>query len=97
MRLTRRTLLFRTSAGAAAIGALAAAPRLLGSQPSAAAATIAAASSTQGTATATTRSASEPVMAYIRDASQGEIALYAGTKEVILRDPELVSRILQSM
>ena len=36
----------------------------------------------------------EAVIAYVRDAKRGEITVMAGTREVTLRDPVLVKRLL---
>jgi hypothetical protein len=96
VRLTRRTLLFRTSAGAAAIGALAAAPALLGPRASAGAAErpIAPAPTT---ARAADHSAAGPIVAHVRDAGRGEIAIYVGTREVVIYDPGLVARLIQNL
>ncbi|HEV3125194.1 MAG TPA: twin-arginine translocation signal domain-containing protein [Candidatus Dormibacteraeota bacterium] len=41
-------------------------------------------------------SAGEPVVAYIRDASTGEVTVMAGHNEVTQHDPELVRRLLKA-
>jgi hypothetical protein len=92
MKFTRRTLLFRASAGAAAAGALIAVPTLLGTGTAAAEHAPAG----RSPAPASNAASSEPVVAYIRDTRRGEIALYVGTREIIRHDPELVSRLLQA-
>jgi len=95
--LSRRTLLKRTSAGAAALGALIAAPQVLGRQQSATASplergsAIAAAASPLAAATST-----EPLVAYVRNQATGEIAIFSGTREIVLHDSALVSRLLQA-
>ena len=94
MRLTRRTFLFRTSAGAAAIGALVATPHILGTQSTVSAATAGGGLTAVSSPTASEHPAVGPVMAYVRDAARGEIAVYVGTREIIRHDPELVSRLL---
>jgi hypothetical protein len=38
-----------------------------------------------------------PVVAHVRDVARGEIAIYAGTREVVVRDPALVGRLLQNI
>jgi hypothetical protein len=85
-KLTRRDLIKQTSAGAAALGALAALPGLAGAQdaPEAHAA---------GPALA---DGSGPLVAYLRDVAVGEIGLLVGTREVIVRDRELVERLLRA-
>jgi hypothetical protein len=92
MKLSRRTLLFRASAGAAAAGALVTAPQLLQSAVAAERGQKAAPTGAQPPAS----SSAEPVVAYVRDQSRGEVALYIGTREIIRHDPELVRRLLQA-
>jgi len=36
-----------------------------------------------------------PVIVHVRDISQAEVSVLVGTREVIYRDPALVSRLLQ--
>ena len=85
-KLTRRDLIKQTSAGAAALGALAAVPGLAGAQgaPEAPAAGLAL---TDGNG---------PLVAYLRDVAVGEIGLLVGTREIIVRDRELVQRLLRA-
>ena len=41
------------------------------------------------------RAASQgPIIAHVRNAETGEVALMTGSKEVVYRDPELVERLL---
>jgi len=84
--LTRRDLIKQTSAGAAALGALAAVPGLVGAQgaPEAHATALAVADH------------SEPLVAYLRDVAVGEIGLLVGTREIIVRDRELAQRLLRA-
>jgi hypothetical protein len=85
-KLTRRDLIKQTSAGAAALGALAAVPGLVGAQgaPEAQAAGLAVADR------------SGPLVAYLRDVAVGEIGLLVGTREIIVRDRELAQRLLRA-
>jgi len=39
---------------------------------------------------------SEPVVAYIRDPSRGEISVMTGEREVTVRDPKLAARIARA-
>ena len=39
----------------------------------------------------------EPLVAYIRDAAAGEIALYIGTREIVIHDLNLVARLVQAV
>ena len=85
-KLTRRDLIKQTSAGAAALGALAAVPGLAAVQgaPEAHAA---------GPSVA---DRDGPLVAYLRDVAVGEIGLLVGTREIIVRDRELVQRLLKA-
>jgi hypothetical protein len=85
-KLTRRDLIKQTSAGAAALGALAAVPGLSRAQgaPEAHAAGLAVADG------------NGPLVAYLRDVAVGEIGLLVGTREIIVRDRELVQRLLRA-
>jgi len=96
--LSRRTLLKRTSAGAAALGTLIAAPQILGRRPKTAMATplergpaMAAAASAPAAPGST-----EPLVAYVRNRATGEIAIFSGSREIVLQDSALVSRLLQT-
>jgi anaerobic selenocysteine-containing dehydrogenase len=83
-RLTRRGFLKKTSAGAVAAGALTAAPGLV---------------ATTATEEAVELSAGElagPLVAHVRDVATGEIALMAGTREIVFRDAALVARLLKA-
>lgn len=84
--LTRRDVLKKTSAGAATLGALIVAPGLVSADVAAA-----------GRATThATLSEHEPLVAYVRDASAGELTLFVGTREIVVRDPKLVMRLVQA-
>jgi hypothetical protein len=85
-KLTRRDLIKQTSAGAAALGALVAVPGLAGAHgaPEAHAAALSAADR------------NGPLVAYLRDVAVGEIGLLVGTREIIVRDRELVQRLLKA-
>jgi hypothetical protein len=39
---------------------------------------------------------SEPLVAHVRDVSSGEISLFNGTREVIVRDPQLAGRLVRA-
>ena len=98
VQLSRRLFLLRSSIAAAAAGALATSPGLVGellpegSEATAAdSATADAAASEAGTA-----EMSEPVVAHVKDLSTGEISLFSGTREVVLRDPQLAARLVRA-
>ena len=85
--VTRRGFI-RTSVGAAtglaAAGALGAAPRL------------ASAMTRNDGSTPLAKGAPKPMVAYVRDASRGEIALMVGDREVTYHDSEVVSRLIRA-
>ena len=37
---------------------------------------------------------SQPLVAFVRDASRGEVSIMYGTQEVVLKDPQLVARLM---
>ena len=84
--LTRRNFLWQTSAGAAAVGVLAVAPSAISrpNLPDVPAPRVASAA------------LSEPLVAFVRAAAAGEIALQVGTREIIVRDAELVERLFNA-
>jgi len=88
-KLTRRTLIKQTSIGAigvATVGVLAAAPHLVSAAPAAHhAVTEQSVAAHSGT-----------MVVHVRNFSTGEIGVMYGEKEVILRDPALVTRLLQA-
>ena len=38
----------------------------------------------------------DPLVAHVRDLSTGEIGIFSGTKEVVLRDPGLAARLFRA-
>jgi hypothetical protein len=86
--LDRRTFLMRTSLAAAAAGVAAAVP--LGA--SALAAPAAAAAEPDQPV-----DMPDPVVAHVRDAATGEIALYVGDREVTVRDRRLASQLVKAV
>ena len=85
-KLTRSGFIKKTSAGAATIGALAAAPSL----------TAAHAASEALAPDHTSAALREPMLAHVRNAASGEIAILVGTREVIVHDRELVKRLAKA-
>jgi hypothetical protein len=84
--VNRRSFLWQSSAGAAVLAALAVAPARL--NPNTLPAAPVAAISSEALA--------EPLVAYVRNVAAGEIALLIGTREVVVRDAELVRRLLKA-
>jgi hypothetical protein len=86
-KLSRRGFIKRTSLGAAAAGALAAAPSLgAGTVGTEIAATDLAAADLAG-----------PLVAHVSDVASGELSVLAGTREVVIRDPELIARLVRAL
>jgi len=85
-KLTRRGLIRQTSVGAAAIGTGIAVPGFASAH--AAAASHAPREAMPGP--------SEPLAAYVHDPARGELALLVGSREIVVRDPELVRRLVQA-
>lgn len=79
---TRRGLLGMAGAGAVAVGAAAVAPSAF--------------AASSGPTPASPGSAKEPVVAYVQDAAAGELTLMVGEREVVVRDRDLVNRILNA-
>lgn len=91
-RLTRRGLLRQTTLGTAAAGAL-----LLAPGPA-----FARTEALDGTSVSRTapdrelNDSREPLGAYVHDVASGEITLLVGARELTIRDPELVRRLVQA-
>jgi hypothetical protein len=87
--VSRRGFLTAASAGAAGIGVLAAAgpavTNLVTDSEDASPAEVPAALT------------AEPVVAQIRDVASGEISIMSGMQEVVVKDPQLVMRLLRSV
>jgi hypothetical protein len=90
---TRRGFLRRASIGTATIGVLSAVSSL-----------TVACSPEQGSANQALTSTelaetgvNGPVVAYIGDLTKGDINIMVGTREIIHRDPEIITRVLQAI
>src|SRR6266571_6016781 len=79
-KMSRRSFLQKTAVGAAAVGAMAAAPTILKVTENVQAGPL------PGDVNA-------PVMAYVKDAAQGTVVVMWGTQEIVTRDPGLVNRL----
>ncbi|MDQ6659420.1 MAG: hypothetical protein M3Z24_00480 [Chloroflexota bacterium] len=90
-KIARRRFLKQTSIGVATVGVgagvLAAAPRLAAMAAPPAVSTV----------NSSLASVSEPVMVYVSNAATGELHIMAGLKEIVVRDTELVTRLLASV
>ncbi len=95
--VSRRTFLGRGSLAVAAAGVLSTVPGLSGllgaaeTEGPAADASVAGADAGAGAA-----NLSEPLVAHVRDLSTGEISLFNGTQEVIVRNPQLASQLARA-
>jgi hypothetical protein len=93
--VSRRTFLGKGSLAVAAAGLLSSVPGLSGLLGAAETEGPAADASVAG-ADAGAANLSEPLVAHVRDASTGEISLFNGTREVIVRDPQLAGRLVRA-
>jgi hypothetical protein len=91
-KLTRRGFIGQTTASVATIGVLAAVPGLAAAPEM----TDVVASDTAAAELSTT-TFSESVVAHVSDLASGEITIMSGTKEIILRDTDLVMRLLKAV
>ncbi|HEX4018240.1 MAG TPA: hypothetical protein VHX15_16005 [Frankiaceae bacterium] len=80
---TRRTFLVATGAGAAALSVSALAP-------------AAQAATTTKNAKGGSPASDEPLVAYVSNASKGELTLLVGEREVLVHDRELVARLARA-
>jgi hypothetical protein len=78
---SRRGFLAAAGAGAAAVGAASVAPKAAAARPDA------------GEPAVPRSGHTEPLVAYVRDAHTGEVAVMVGEQEVVVHDPELAARI----
>jgi hypothetical protein len=91
-KLTRRGFIGQTTASVATIGILASVPTLVAAPEM----TDAVASDTAAAELSTT-TFSESVVAHVSDLASGEVTIMSGTKEIILRDTDLVMRLLKAV
>jgi len=88
--LNRRVFMIRSSLAVAAAGAATAMPGLL---PALSAAEVDAPAADSVVADEAVGTMSEPLVAHIRDLSTGEISLFSGEQEVVVRDPSLANKL----
>jgi hypothetical protein len=91
-KLTRRGFIGQTTASVATIGVLAAVPTL-----AAAPEMTDVVASDAAAAELSTTAFSESVVAHVSDLASGEVTIMSGTKEIILRDADLVMRLLKAV
>lgn len=91
-KLTRRGFIGQTTASVATIGILATVPTLAATPEM----TDTLASDTAAAELSTT-SLAEPLVAHVSDLASGEVTIMVGAREVILRDTDLVMRLLKAV
>jgi hypothetical protein len=85
-KLTRRGLLKQTTVSAATLGAMAAGPNL----------TMFLDSPEDPMTEISPGAIAGPLVAHIRDAGTGEISLLVGTREIVIRNTDLVARLVKA-
>lgn len=91
-KLTRRGFIGQTTASVATIGILATVPTLAATPEM----TDTLAADTAAAELSTT-SLAEPLVAHVSDLASGEVTIMVGAREVILRDTDLVMRLLKAV
>jgi hypothetical protein len=91
-KLTRRGFIGQTTASVATIGILATVPTLASAPEMT---DVVASDTTAAELSATTFS--ESVVAHVSNLASGEVTIMSGTKEIVLRDADLVMRLLKAV
>ena len=91
-KLTLRGFIGQTTASVATIGVLATVPTLVAAPEMT---DVVASDTAAAELSATTFS--ESVVAHVSDLASGEVTIMSGTKEIILRDADLVMRLLKAV
>jgi hypothetical protein len=89
----------RSSLAAAAAGVVSSLPGLsgfVGAAESGAPSAEGAAADAEASIAEAASSAQEPLVAHVRDLATGEIGIFNGTREIVVRDPQLASRIFRA-
>ena len=92
-QLTRRRFVKQASKGVSTVGLLAAIPGI--ATLSGAAATVAT-NSQSLIADLETTVLAEPLVIHVRDLASGELTFFSGTKEIVFRDLDLVTRLIKA-
>jgi hypothetical protein len=90
--MNRRVFLTRSSMAVAAAGVASAVPGLTTGLVATEEEAPAAESAIAGEGAAMT----EPLVVHVRDLASGEMGLYSGTREVVVHDPSLASRLFNA-
>jgi hypothetical protein len=91
-KLTRRGFIGQTTASVATIGVLASIPTLVAAPEMT---DVVASDSAATELSATTFS--ESVVAHVSNLASGEVTIMSGTREIVLRDADLVMRLLKAI
>jgi hypothetical protein len=91
--INRRAFIARSGAVAAAAGAAVLIPGQIAGAVTRVSSGAAAKQVVAATAVGAVKEPSAPIIAHLRNASTGEIAVFSGTKEFIVHDPELAARL----
>ena len=91
-KLTRRGFIGQTTASVATIGILATVPTLAATPEM-----TDMVSSDTAAAELSATSFAEPLVAHVSDLASGEVTIMVGAREVILRDTDLVMRLLKAV
>ncbi|HLX89363.1 MAG TPA: hypothetical protein VKR22_13020 [Acidimicrobiales bacterium] len=96
--VSRRVFLMRSSIVAAAASAVSAVPGLAGllSSVDSEAPSLGGSAAELDGAAVGSADAGAPLVVHVRDVSTGEIGILNGTREVVVRDPRLVSRLINA-
>jgi len=95
MAVSRRAFLGRGSLAVAAAGVLSTVPGL-SALPGVAETEGPAADASVAGANGGAANLSEPLVAHVRDLSTGEISLFNGTQEVVVRNPQLANQLARA-
>ncbi|MFI5046155.1 MAG: twin-arginine translocation signal domain-containing protein [Acidimicrobiia bacterium] len=90
--IDRRNFLTRSSIVVAAAGVAAAVPGVA----SGLVATEAEAPAVESTIEGEDGALTEPLVAHVRDLASGEIGVFSGTREIVVHDPGLASRLFRA-
>ncbi len=92
--IDRRAFIARSGAVAAAVGGAVLIPGQIAGAVTRASGGAAAKKIAAPSSLATSKEPSAPIIAQLRNASTGEIAVFSGSKEFILHSPELASQLV---
>lgn len=96
-KLGRRAFLRQSAMTMAAAGAVASLPTLVPDVLGAVDQEAPALDSTAAGSTALSQGAPATFVAHVRDLSSGDISLFHGTQETVLRDPQLAARLARAI